>query len=256
MPNWVRNKIIVSNKSFLSEEIDKFISKNKNEIYLDFNKIIMMPKDLEIEYSSKSDLAISLYMTFTNPDVSYFGLLSDKVDINKWNNVSNLLKENLIIKNNIILTCEEIEESIKKYNDSFEEILELGKIQINNLLKYNHINWYSWSIENWGSKWNSINFNKINDNSFIYETAWSPSLQIPIELSKTYPKIRFVHLYSDEAIGYNTGYMLVQNGKIDYKGSFKDLSVDAYKLAFDLWDCEDDYIYDDVSKTFVYKDNE
>ena len=46
MPNWVVNKVKFSSRS--KEIIDKITSTNNDEEYVDFNKIIPMPKTLNI----------------------------------------------------------------------------------------------------------------------------------------------------------------------------------------------------------------
>ena len=55
MPNWIKNKIIVKNREVVDEIISSFTTFNEEykELEFDFNKIIPMPKDLEIEFSTK-----------------------------------------------------------------------------------------------------------------------------------------------------------------------------------------------------------
>ena len=54
-----------------------------------------------------------------------------------------------------------------------------------NLKKYGYDNWYDWRVENWGTKWDIMEFYKINrkeigeDESEIslgFDTAWAPAL--------------------------------------------------------------------------------
>lgn len=43
--------------------------------------------------------------------------------------------------------------------------------------KYGHPDWYSWAVENWGTKWNADaqNWNREGDSiSFGFDSAWSP----------------------------------------------------------------------------------
>lgn len=61
-------------------------------------------------------------------------------------------------------------------------------------------------------------------------------------------------LYSDEEIGSRVGYALLTNGHVDFEGNFPDQSKDAYKLAFDLWGCADEYLWDEKKGKYVYKD--
>ena len=54
-----------------------------------------------------------------------------------------------------------------------------------NLKKYGYDNWYDWRVENWGTKWDIMEFYNINrkeigeDESEIslgFDTAWAPAL--------------------------------------------------------------------------------
>lgn len=123
---------------------------------------------------------------------------------------------------------------------------------IQNYKDYQYMNWYDWCVDKWGTKWNSYN-TKIGFNYLMFDTAWNPPIPLIIKLSKLHPNIKMALLYSNENIGYQTGFMLITNGTVDLEGTFKDESIDAYKLAFDLWDCGDSYRYDEGIGTYVPK---
>ena len=256
MPNWVKNKIIVGNSEFGRRLIDKYSTLNKDtkEIEFDFNKVIEMPKELQIEFSSKSDSALCLYLTRINPLITYYGLNNDKLDEDEYNKLINKFKDKTTVSTSFTISKDKINELILKYDE--DELLSLGERQVDNVVKYNAINWYEWSISNWGTKWNASNF-KTSDNNRIlmFETAWEPVREIIVEISKQNPDIKFGFLYSDEAIGSHVGYLLLKAGHIDFEGTFEDYSVDAYKLAFDLWECEDDYEYDQELGTYALKED-
>ena len=88
----------------------------------------------------------------------------------------------------------------------------------------------------------------------MFEKASDPAREIIIEISKQNPCIKFGFLYSDEIIRSHVGYLLLKAGHIDFEGTFEDYSVDVWKLAFDLLECEDDYEYSKELGTYVYKD--
>lgn len=85
------------------------------------------------------------------------------------------------------------------------------------------IDWYHWSIENWGTKWNAYEFKTtINDNgcaegpvnvTIQFDTAWSPAMPVLNALSRKYPEIEFGYLYADEDIGSNFGVGSITNGE-------------------------------------------
>ncbi len=237
MPNWIKNKIIVKNREVVDEIISSFTTFNEEykELEFDFNKIIPMPKDLEIEFSTKSDDGLLLYLTKINGNITYLGTKEDKLDTKEYNDIITKINEHLSNKRNLILNEEETKKILKKYHDNLEEIYEIGQKQVNNILQYDALNWYEWRIRNWGCKWNADKLEILDGCSFSFETPWDPPLNVIIAMSKAKPHIKIAFLYADEDIGSHVGYMLLQGGKIDYKGRFKDQSSDAYELAHDLW---------------------
>ncbi len=258
MPNFVKNKIIVGRSEFGKRLIEKYCvyKEEREELEFDFNKVIKMPDELRIEFSSKSDHALCLYLTKVNPLVNYYGTNEEKMDKILYDNIIKELSDKTLMKYDFTLSENDIYKVLDKYKEE-NELLELGERQINNLKNYGSINWYEWSIRNWGTKWNASDLEVSDDfKNLIFETAWDPSIEIMLQISKQNPDIKFGYLYSDEAIGSHVGYMLVHGGVVDYKGTFEDYSYDAYKLAFDIWGCEDDYRYDEKTNTFVLKDDD
>lgn len=71
-----------------------------------------------------------------------------------------------------------------------EELAELAKI--------GHTNWYSWCIQNWGTKWDArrteITEPFTIDEGYIeirFDTAWSPPLPIFEKMFAAFPKLSF-----------------------------------------------------------------
>ncbi len=256
MPNYVKNKIVIGKSDYGKLLVNKYCKFNvKFNIYeFDFENVIKMPEDLKIEYSSKSNDALSLFLTYINSDISYYGLKKDKVDKEEFEIFCERLKQKTIFPLRFILKEDEIKPIIEKNKESEVSLLNLGKIQYQNLKKYGFFNWYEWSIVNWGTKWNAVNFEYEDDYKVLkFETAWDPAKPIILEISKQNPFMKFAFLYADEEIGANVGCLFIRNGEIGFEEYYDDFSCDAYKLAFDLWGCEDDYIYDDDLNTFVHK---
>ena len=257
MPNWVKNKIMVGRKDIITRLKEKycFLSKETNNLEFDFNKVIKMPHDLEIEFSTKSDKALVLYMTFIDPEVKYYGKEEDKVSKKDWIKFYNLIKDHMLINRNLTANKDELKEILNSYKDEENKLLNLGKLQINNILNYNAINWYEWSIDNWGCKWNASNLKiKEDEKIILFDTPWAPPIPVMLEVSKQNPDVKIALLYSDEEIGCHVGYLLMKDGHIDFEGTFDDRSVDAYKLAFDIWEVGNDYVWDDERNTYIRKE--
>ena len=77
--------------------------------------------------------------------------------------------------------------------------------------KYGENNWYDWSVENWDTKWNAYDSYSTNKH-IVFCTAWSAPTKVIEQLSKMYPKVRFVHSWADEDLGHNLGSIAYKNG--------------------------------------------
>jgi len=95
--------------------------------------------------------------------------------------------------------------------------------------------WYDWSVNNWGTKWNTYNtdtgfWNVLEASerilSFWFETAWSPPEPVVEELARRFPTAKFMHHYVDEGGGYD-GIIIYTEGEIAGV-----LDVQAHKKEF------------------------
>lgn len=106
--------------------------------------------------------------------------------------------------------------------------------------KYGHSDWYSWSVDNWGTKWNcdaqdwQRNENSI---SFWFDSAWSPPTAI-------YDTINYSEMSSIEAHYLEEG--------MGYVGKYAD-GVDNYYEFSDLASL--DNIPKDIVENWNLKDN-
>lgn len=63
------------------------------------------------------------------------------------------------------------------------------------------LDWYSWSINNWGTKWNSYAFNEGENHArygFSFDTAWSPPEPVFDKLVEKFPNLTFDVAWFDE----------------------------------------------------------
>ena len=63
---------------------------------------------------------------------------------------------------------------------------KIKALEEKNIAEYGIKSWYDWSVENWGTKWNSYDgqWGYDDANCFSFLTAWSPPLPVIRELSK------------------------------------------------------------------------
>jgi hypothetical protein len=110
--------------------------------------------------------------------------------------------------------------------------------------------WYSWSVENWGTKWGSYECRgpkwKKDIFCFSFETAWSPPTPIFHKLAKMFPNITIVNAWMDE--GGPSGYMLFRAGKILAEKGFNCISdtelMSMYLEIKEILKGQDIYVYD------------
>lgn len=85
--------------------------------------------------------------------------------------------------------------------------------------KYGKDNWYDWSIEKWGTKWNSWNLfysTMYDKDAFEFQTAWNCPIPVIKQMSKMFPDIEFDIKYSDEDISSrNHGHFIIKDGEVE-----------------------------------------
>lgn len=150
----------------------------------------------------------------------------------------------------------------------FKNIFNEGKVDFNDIIpmpsdiftgalgreeqeKYGEKNWYDWSCQNWGTKWNAMNAEPLGTNGVSFETAWSMPEPIFKEISRRFPDMSVRVLYADEDRGSNCGFLEYKNGNGQTVEFCKALGISEelcdYFLAMYVWG-------DSVEETAEYHD--
>lgn len=265
MPNWVANRLIIEGEG--AEELLRALLVEDKEasdgVQFDFNKILPMPKELNIISGTITNRCAALYLMSINPNIEHYG--GEKVGEKEYFEIvqkvissdSYILSElNLFIKD-----IEEYEKLVFSYEEGGkkfdkEKALSYGKQAVDNILKYNAMTWYSWcsSDKNWGTKWNACE-TMVEGNSVRFNTAWSDIRGLIRKLSEQFPKNSFVYEYCEEQPGYYCGVIHYKNGNMN-GGDIAQFGKDAYKMYFDFWGGEEDYRFDEASQTYEYIEEE
>ena len=216
MPNWVQNNIYLHGEK---KDIKKVLELVKSdESAFDFNKIIPMPKELEIDSSSDNDLAILCYLSnkltipFEQLDKKYLSYVTNMFD-NNW--AATLYYERL-----------------PNRNEDFDKLYRLGKVCCENIRKYGYVCWYNWCIDNWGTKWDACE-PYVDDDFISFQTAWS----VPDPIFEAFAyicdkhNVTFEGEYADEDRGHNAGHISSDNGITEYENN----SNEALRAYIDLW---------------------
>ena len=144
---------------------------------VDFNKIIPMPKELDIVCGSSTDRGLKAYKELA--EIYQFGVVRTKEEL--------------------LNIPEESEKAFLKHKKDIKpEDWENGRQAFRNILQYGYPTWYEWSCNNWGTKWSSCGYEEGQDynvepNKLWFQTAWSAPHPILQKLSEQYPDIRFTH---------------------------------------------------------------
>jgi len=131
---------------------------------------------------------------------------------------------------------DELRETTAPSRTSNEQLIE----------KYGHDNWYSWSIENWGTKWDISSPNAVlneNEASGSFLTAWSPPIEafevltgLGFSLNVTYDEegMSFVGSYSSD--GGNDHYEYPDFENPDWRQGIDNQDVLAMlEERYDMW---------------------
>ena len=78
-----------------------------------------------------------------------------------------------------------------------------------------NMNWYSWRLDNWGTKWSPddamLSADEATSLEYSFLTAWSPPCEFVLNISKKFKKLRFLIRYAEEGMGY-MGRFIAQKG--------------------------------------------
>ncbi len=260
MPNWVTNKLTIEGPKS-AEVMKSLLTKNEEDEYqFDFNKITPMPEELNIISGSLTEKAIEIYLSTINPDMQD-GKNENSECFIKQKDLAN--KSKFFREYRDDLTKNEIEEIVENFSNeetlnSFDALFNYGKKAILNLEKYGAKDWYSWSIEHWGTKWNACHNIYDIENSpseIMFDTAWSNVADLIAKLSTMHPENQFQIEFAEEWVGNQCGNLTFKNGEQINGEFFENGSKQAFEQAFKLWgeDLAELYVFDEKKQNYINK---
>ncbi len=229
------NRLRLSGDQNRIDELLKSV-KGKDSV-LDFNRIIPMPESLNIEAGSRTEKGLKAYKDFVY--VYTFAGTEQK-------NLLNIPKE----KEEIFLRARQ---------DIRRDEWEFGKAAFQNEQKYGATTWYEWARKNWGTKWSAYNAEIGEDNTIMFNTAWSRAMPVIQKLAENFPDLYFEYCWADEDFGVNVGMAEFENGEVTFDEFYNAHSRDAYELAADLWNLdleEEGYVFNDETGSYDYRPDE
>lgn len=248
MPNYVINKVTCANM----DELKKLLLNENGEV--DFNIVLPKPKDLDITSGSNSYDMPSRYFSTVESELklakqrriigNVFEMLYDDT-MTQSEFVQKVLEDKKLIKTIKAFKgwhsrkSKNIQYAMKK--KQLTETLENYIKGFFNIKRYKARDWYEWSIENWGTKWNGGD--TVVDSDIIeFQTAWSTPVPVFIELSKCMKDVAITVDYADEDIGSNCGTLEILNGEVT-----ESKPENPRQFACDLWGYDESDFEDEES---------
>ena len=217
MPNYVKNVIKVTKNQ---EEFKKAVLDENGQF--DFNRIIPMPKDLTITSGSGS----------YEPNIQEKSWKASSEQVKYQKEMEMYFQENLTQAEFVDTMFHKVVaprgESYSEYQ--LEAVITMFK-GFYNYKKYGYVDWYKFSVANWGTKWNACESEvyKANGNLCIeFDTAWSTPMGIWVELAQEFD---FTVAFADEDLGSNLGILVAKDGFIDDLDIFENWSLDARQVV-------------------------
>ena len=206
---------------------------------IDFNKIVPMPPSLNIESGSRTIEGINLYLTSRNPDAPHFG--SDKMSPDAFKDlVATVGSFYGYLRPNPCLSPEEIAQCTQ--HTDVGVLLQLGKLAVENQLRYGATTWYEWrsNPRNWNTKWNSYYPGDYSGGREItFQTAWAPPHPVIRKLSEMYPEVMIRHSWANEDLCADAGELYYVNGE-QVDGHIPVSEDETYRMSVRIWDYDID----------------
>ena len=160
MPNWIYNTITFIGSDSEIAQIKDYVKSETSDF--DFNKIIPMPEELNVEDGSLGWWGMD-YLLYSK---SSFPPKEAKLSIERFEKLDDAKKE---------------------------KALDLGRKYLENIIKFGYRTWYDWRYDHWGTKWDVCDpeFLGGSENEIYYSfyTAWAPPAKALIQLSALFPEV-------------------------------------------------------------------
>ena len=150
---------------------------------------------------------------------------------------------------------DKIRDFCRENKDRGNDVVDNFLLGVKNYIEHGHATWYSWAIENWGTKWNTSDCESKSDTIFEFTTAWKGVPQLIQKMSEGFPEVVIKYEYADEDTGYNCGQYEISGGHIIDAYLPDGGTKEAYELAFKLRpECANDFQL--VDGAYEYVDDE
>ena len=234
MPNWVTNNITVRGEENVRKFKEVFgvsFEEGMTGKDFDFNKVIPMPQELRIDAGWST---YNIMRKGQNPSTNSEIVQSCMEDIlaNNYNSTISQADFETVVCNKTLKSSifrKKADEGIKELSKTSVKSLVSGLAKSYfNLHRFGYTDWYNWSCDKWGTKWNAVD-PMVNDTGNVlyitFDTAWStPESIFKVLAGKG---IDFSVSFADEDLGVNLGLFESENGTlrfIDITGEYDSIA--------------------------------
>ena len=227
MPNWCSNNIhLKANPQILDKVVKQILIKDGEEYKFNFQHFLPMPKELDIEDSSKIYIQQSWLDIKQQPQRKFIEL--EEEIKNKYHMPVNIFSEmkqyfselfdwsNLTV-GEIFIHFEENPEIASR----FYYFHDLANRIAENIEKYGHATWYGWRLSNWGCTWEVC-----DDSTYVTvgtediwincDTAWGPPEGIYNEIARRFPDVEFEAKYFEDGMWFAGTYKGFEGALFEY----------------------------------------
>jgi Ferredoxin-like domain in Api92-like protein len=212
MPNHVTTRCAVSGPDDQLIEFAKQAFRSENgETIFDFNAFVPMPEILRNTVSGTAAINGAILLTLTRWHDSADRLIrSRKTKADVKDSAVRDAEERLgavqvaHMRETLKLPDAPLVDVAKAWLASNPEYGEQGERRLRACLQTGFPDWYEWSVENWGTKWNAYHL-KIDRSErpleFYFDTAWSFPVPVFEKIAAAFPQLSFRCTCFDE--GWN-----------------------------------------------------
>lgn len=225
MPNWITNRVTLHGayQKEINEVID-FLRSRDSEV--DFNNIIPMPIELRnTEAGSRADDAWAYYHAR---------------ELGNFAKIDKMLRYAWVKREGIKTRGELLDHLLGEMPDIYQYGKELHRLDA----LYGCHDWYEWSLEYWGVKWNACDARR-EGNILIYETPWDGVPYLMLMVSEKFPEVTMDYEFADENFGYNTARYTFVGGEVVAEYEPTDNTIESRQLSKSILGWEPGEEFDD-----------
>lgn len=201
MPNHVRNQITFGTGDDARAAFQQMLREVRAEGQplgsIDFNKLIPMPSELNIEAGPRTRDGLKLFGDYLCEAAQ---IAVDMPGATPVERAAAMFRHM---------------DSWQKTHEPDPEVWELGKKAYRNIQKYGCATWLEWCRSNWGTKWNAYQCAPLDERAgtMEFQTANCAVPKIAEALSKRFPVETVTYRWSGLDLTQDLGRMVFQDGK-------------------------------------------